>query len=140
MLPKAAFPSKSRPQQKTYPHSNFKGKNHVGAKRGGRFKKCFYQSIVSTQITTRVLFIFQTEFCFAEWRNSSWRWGDLQTSSEFLFRPSRHVNLECPAHQSAPDIDLAGYLQAVCRDHANPLQFLVGEVSLFLVAGALYMA
>jgi len=57
----------------------------------------------------------------------------LQTSSEFLFCPSRHVNLKCPAHQSAPDLDLVRCLQLVRRDHANPLQFLVGEVRFFLL-------
>jgi hypothetical protein len=39
--------------------------------------------------------------------------------------------------QSAPDNGLMDYLHLLRLEHANPLQFLVGEVRLFLVAGAL---
>ena len=73
VLPKAPLASESRAKQKTYSHSKFEDKNNIGAKWGGRFKKCFYQSIVSTQTAARVLLIFRRESRFAEWRNSSWR-------------------------------------------------------------------
>ena len=44
------------------------------------------------------------------------------------------------ACQSAPDSDLVDCLHLTRREQANPLQFLVGEVRLLLVAGAFYMA
>ncbi len=45
-----------------------------------------------------------------------------------------------PARQSAPVSDLVDCLHLVRREHANSLQFLAGEVGLFLVAGAFHMA
>src|SRR4029077_3037902 len=39
-----------------------------------------------------------------------------------------------------PDSDLVDCLHLTRREQANPLQFLVGEVRLFLVAGAFLMA
>ena len=81
MLTKAALASKSDAKQETYPHSNFEDKNHIGAKRGGRFKKCFYQQIISTQTTDCVPFRIQTrvpcgravEFILAMGRGSAGR-------------------------------------------------------------------
>src|SRR6266550_3570334 len=81
------------------------------------------------------VFIFHAPFLSLDFSESS-----LQTSSEFLFCPSRRVNLRYPAQQGAPDIDLVGCLQLVCYEYANPLQFLVGKVSFFLIAGALHAA
>jgi len=42
----------------------------------------------------------------------------------------------CTAQQSALDSDLVDCLHRMRRAHANLLQFFVGEVHLFLVAGA----
>src|SRR4029077_7865678 len=42
--------------------------------------------------------------------------------------------------KSAPDSGLVDRLHLLRREHTNPLQFLVGEVRLFLVSGALYVA
>src|SRR6266566_2933280 len=81
------------------------------------------------------VFIFHAPFLSLDFSESS-----LQTSSEFLFYPSRHVNLRYPAQQGAPDIDLVGCLQLVCYEYANSPQFLVGKVSFFLLAGALHAA
>src|SRR5258708_29885090 len=44
------------------------------------------------------------------------------------------------ACQTAPESDLVDCPYLTRREQANPLQFLVGEVRLFLVAGALYVA
>src|SRR5216684_883878 len=46
----------------------------------------------------------------------------------------------CLPRQSAPDNGLMDYLNLLRLEHANSLQFLVGEVRLFLVAGAFYVA
>src|SRR2546427_11609510 len=42
--------------------------------------------------------------------------------------------------QSAPVTDLVYCLHPVRSEHANPLHFLVGEVCLFFLAGAFYVA
>ncbi len=60
--------------------------------------------------------------------------------SELTFlRVSKLLLFSLPARKSAPDNDLVHYLHLVRREHANPLQFLVGEVPLFLVAGSFYL-
>jgi hypothetical protein len=58
VLLKAPLASKPSAKQKTYPHGNFEDENYVGSARGGRFKECFYQQIISTQTTDCVPFVF----------------------------------------------------------------------------------
>ena len=46
-------------KQKTYPHADFEEENYIGGARSGRFKKCFYQQVVSTQTTHYVRLVFR---------------------------------------------------------------------------------
>ena len=55
------------------------------------------------------------------------------TSSTNVIQFSRRGTLECSGK------DLADCLHSVRREHANPRQFLVREIGLFLSAGALYL-
>jgi hypothetical protein len=57
-LPKAPLASEPGAKQKTNPHRDFEDENQIGTARGGRFKKCFYQQIVSTQTTECVRLVF----------------------------------------------------------------------------------
>ena len=59
MLTKALLASKASTKQKTNPHRDFEDQNHIDSTGGGRFKKCFYQQIVSTQTTDCVPFLVQ---------------------------------------------------------------------------------
>ena len=59
VLPKAPLASKPSADQQTYSHGDFEDENKIGSARSSRFKICFSQQIVSTQIADCAPFMFR---------------------------------------------------------------------------------